>query len=355
MTRGKMIALLGAALLVIGVLFVVIRPEGAGEPPTEAAPLPEPALETAEAPETEGIDGGDQGQAAEAPPEFDLDVDMALAEETLSELAEDTVQKAEREVEKTEILGTIEDYHRVEDEVYASVEKYDDVKDRMKEAAAAQLDARAIALEDTPALLEAAREELDIFWEAGGLASAAAYENGYLARAMVELALEGGADNFELLSMQREAISSTVPLYFAGYQVNENASSVLWPILEKQRELIISGKVPLSSEAMLAMYDWTSEARTESAVAGWEWMVENADACGWSKMTPALERGLQVARAGGGFGTNLYAWPAQSREEHLKILATFSRGLPSQKGSREYREKAIRVWEKYDELSHGDE
>lgn len=355
MTRGKIIALLGAALLVIGVLFVVLWPEGAGVPATEPAPSSQAPLEAAEAPETEGIDGGDQRQAAPSPPEFDLDVDMALAEETLSELVEDIAQKAEREVQKTEILSTIEDYHRAEDEVYARVEKYDDVKDRMRQAAIAELDARAIALEDTQALLEAAREVLDVFWEAGGLASAAAYENGYLARAMVELALEGGAEDFELLSMQREAVSSTVPLRFAGYQVNENASSVLWPILQKQRELIISGKAPLSSEAMLAMYDWTSEARTESAVAGWEWMVENADACGWSKMKPVLEKGLQVTRAGGNFGTNLYAWPARSRQEHLKILATFSRGLPSQKGSREYREKVIRVWEKYDELYHGEE
>lgn len=243
-----------------------------------------------------------------------------------------------------------------QDEVYNTEPKYEDIKEAMLDEAAAMLNTESIALEDTDTILSLMQSQIDLFWDADALAAADAYEHAYLARAIAELALEDSPDHFQLLAMLREAIGASMPMVFAGGQPNRDLFEAQWPILERQKKLIESGKIPPSPEALDAMIDWvitapnTADAGEEAAVPGWKWLVDNAEAGGWQRLKGGFQQGLASAEMGGSFMMNVYVFspPKEQSVEPGRAEALFTlhaRRLPSLKGSKERRAGLVGVWE----------
>lgn len=248
-----------------------------------------------------------------------------------------------------------------QDEVYSTVPRYEDVKEATLDEAAAMLDTESIALADTDAVLNLMQSQIDMFWDAGALAAADAYEHAYLARAIAELALEDSPDHFQLLAMLREAIGASMPMLFAerqtnGRKTNRDFFEAQWPILERQKKLIDSGKIPPSPEALDAMIDWvvtapiTSGGGEEAAVPGWKWLVDNAEAGGWQRLKGGFQHGLACAEEGTGFMMNVYIFsPAKEHGSEPgraeALLTLHARRLPSLKGGRERRAGLVGVWE----------
>ena len=88
-------------------------------------------------------------------------------------------------------------YWQAEDEVLKKMPLYDAVRDQYRAEAEAAIAVRGAAGAD--ALLALAQAELDAYWDAGSLSSRDSYSHGYLARAILELAVENDPENFKLL------------------------------------------------------------------------------------------------------------------------------------------------------------
>lgn len=253
-------------------------------------------------------------------------------------------------------LEGVKAYWAKEDEVLASVAKYEDVKDAMRVKAAEML--KGVDAADTKAIVALAQGEIDAFYDSGSLIEPASYEHGYLARAIMELAVEKDPENFELLTDLKEAIGTTLPIHNSEYHPNDAATEALWPVVEKQKELIFAGRVPPSPEAMLAVFDWCSLVvrkthDTKAQLEGWQWLVDNADAGGWPKVKPMFEKAVECAKQGTNWGMNLYAYPGgPDMDEYARVMRVNWRGLESRRGSREYREKAVKVWADMDKLTY---
>lgn len=242
----------------------------------------------------------------------------------------------------------------VQDEAYRRAPRYAQAREQAARDAEALLSSRGIAIMDTEEVLALVQEELDAFYDAGGLDSAEAYRYGYTARALCEKALAADGENFVLLTALRESISTTALFYWCDYMPNEDSDGDLRQVLEKQKAMVLSGKVPLSPDAMLVMYDWQHmvgrEGYTDPAyLETWQWIVDNAVACGWGAAKPLLDRGLADAKRKRGFATDIIAYAYSSREEHLKQMV-LTRGLPSQHAGRDMREVELKIWKDYDKM-----
>jgi hypothetical protein len=293
---------------------------------------------------------------AEVPEDLTSGLESITA--TLSAAAQ---KEIDRELRAAQIANDQNAFWKVEDSVYARVPRYAEVESQYRTLAEATYRSRGLTPVDVTAVRDFARAELDVFWDKGSLSSPEGYGHAYLARAVLEIAVEKNPEDFWLLSDLKEAISSASPFWFADKRpsFNPQAYEELWPIVDKQKKLVDAGKVPLSPQAMLAMYDWVSlvgpaTGNPKAAVDGWQWLVDNADTGGWGKMKELFGRGLSVAKEGSPFNTNLYAYPGDLVNGMLDTseITKHARRLESLKGSRKYREKAVPVWEKYDELSH---
>jgi hypothetical protein len=230
--------------------------------------------------------------------------------------------------------------------------KYNAIEKSAREKAARSVSAEPMGWKDTKAVLEIAQRELDLFWDSGSLISPEAYEHGYVARAILEMALEYHPDDFSLFHSLVEVINSTNPLLFADYQENTEVLNMVWPILERQRELVESGKVEPSPMAFDAMYDWALVAvkrsgKPEDSIPAWEWLLKNAQAGGWDAISDICKRGLQAAKDGIRYGGNIYVEieVEGQADRTMNIEAKAGRRLMSLKGSKERREIIIPVWE----------
>jgi hypothetical protein len=339
---------IGAAIAA-AVWFAVARMQ-AGKPAatasvpatTEAAKeAAEPAKVESDATGTEAGDADDSLLSQEA--------DTAAAAPMREKTAE-TSRFAELRAKSHPLTQALMDIWAEEDEVYAKAPRYDSVKADMQGKAEEIL--KSINRSDTEAVIALAQKELEAFWDAGGLASPESYEHGYVARAIAESALERESENFALLSLLRESISVTTPLHSAAYKANPEMKKDLWPVVEKQREMILAGRVPLSSETMCAMVDWAHMASlatkdVRAPLPGYQWLRDNADAAGWSSIKPYFQQAVDGVKSGGGISIQLYTTPYDGKPhgELERLMATTGRMLPSVKGPAKYAAMRKAAWE----------
>ena len=345
-----------ALLVFIGVYMLLgnarrdARPEG---PSTPRVVTDE--LVTSEA----GAQGDKETQRPNAPqPITSRDVDE-LIDDVMEQVDEEMKTNAEIELgvaanmEKVNLSQNA--VWRKEDEVYLRMPKYDEVRDKILEKADELL--ASIDGDGADAIAQLAQEQLDAFWDKGSLAEEEAYVHAWLARAVLELALEKDPENFHLLSLLKEAIGSVTLRLVKGEDVSE-AFLEVWPVVEKQEKLIRDGKVAPSPEVMVAMMDWIHVAprakrrRLKITIPAHEWMIDNAEACGWGELKAEIEEGLGYCRKGTGFFWKTpYLLPAEGGQAGLSrwaaLKARHERRPCVLRGSREYREKTELLWEVY--------
>jgi hypothetical protein len=238
-------------------------------------------------------------------------------------------------------------YWKKEDEVLTRMEDYEKVRDRMRAKAEELVQRNSLRWADTDQIVALAQEELDRFWQAGSLVSPQAYESGYLARAVMEIAAEKDPDNFRLLDALKETINSTTPYFLADYTRNPKAYEALWPIVDRQRQLVLSGKHPVDIMAYDAMVDWAwlalgKRGPKETTVA-WEWLVENAEKGGWTSNMKLLRGGVNLSRQGIKFGFNQFI--DRMGDDPMDNIVRYAHGrrLPSLKGSKYRRSHVVRA------------
>ncbi len=280
---------------------------------------------------------------AESPRTSSYDVELHIAPEVLKE--------AQRRIGPRLKLIQRQLYWQSEDRILRKIPKFDDVRQATKKSASEIMEARSTGWEETEAVLELAQTELDAFWDAGGLGSSQAYGHGYLARAILEVALDHAPANFRLLALLRETVSATMPMVFADYRRNDDAVKVLWSIVERQRELVESGRAPPSPMTFDAMYDWIQlvvlrTGRPQEAAPAWKWLVENAEAGGWAGISDICKRGLEAARRGRNYSAMIYICPQSDAQadKAFVVKAMHGRRLRSLKGSRERRAQLSPIW-----------
>ena len=247
-------------------------------------------------------------------------------------------------------------FWQAEDEVLRKMPLYDTVRDQYRAEAEAAIAVRGAAGAD--ALLALAQRELDAFWDDGSLSSRDSYPHGYLARAILELAVENDPDNFRLLYGLAEAITTTMPAEYPSFHPNKDAAIAVWPPLNKMKELIMSGRVEPSPDAMLVMYDWAHAAPLvgvpiEDTVSVCQWLVDNADNGGWANMKGIFTVGRDSAKDGKMWAAYIRVLPqspnslyGDSSDEDKPIEWANARRLALCRGSKAWREKAVPVWGK---------
>jgi hypothetical protein len=253
-------------------------------------------------------------------------------------------------------LQNAQAYWRQEDAVLAKAPRYEDLRDQLRRKAADLLAQESITWEDTSRTAALAQNVLDDYWAKGSLMSPAAYESGYLARAILETALERNPNDFLLLDALREAVDATCPYYFADYRKNHYALDALWPIVEGQKQMLLQGRHPPDLLAFDAMYAWIAVVvgrtrDTRNAITGWKWLLENADKGGWSKVKPDLKMGLANAENGMPTGFNIYI--ERLGHDALATQSFFAHGrrLFTLRGSKYRRSHSVRYWDSKRPLS----
>lgn len=304
----------------------------------------------------DGAQGGKETARPRAPqPAAPDDIDR-LIDDVVEQFDEKMKINAEIEVRVAANMQTIHRSQNAiwanEDETYLSMPKYDEVRDKILEKADELLG--SIDGDDADAIAQLAQEQLDAFWDKGSLAEEEAYVHGWLARGVLELALEKDPENFHLLSLLKEAIGSVTLVRVKG-EVGLNPFLEMWPVLDKQEKLIRAGKVEPSPEVMLAMYDWSravlaAKRNLKAGVPGWEWMVENAESCGWGKLEPILAMGLESNRKGIPVCPTLFVLSPDDvggRDNWVVMNARHQRRPCEIIGSKAYRENVMPLWEVY--------
>lgn len=271
--------------------------------------------------------------------------------DVLLEIAPQVMKEVQRRVAAKLKHVQYELYWQIEDQALRRIPKFDDVREVARKTASEAVAAESIGWQQTDKILELAQARLDAFWDAGSLASPEAYEHGYVARAILEIALEHNPENFRLLDLLRESINSTMPVRFADYKRNHDAIEALWTIVEQQRALIDSGKVPPSPMAFDAIYDWIQlvvlrSGSPQDSVPGWKWLLENAEAGGWGSISDVCRRGLEAARQGRKYSAMIYIYPQTDAQpdEVIRVKAMHGRRLASLKGSRHRRAVLTPIW-----------
>ena len=376
-----------AGLVVLSGIWILTRRGGEPGSPTaesqESSPNSEPAPPV-NAPRTDAAPSEESSRSD--------DVDNALVEETMEMVEETSTLKAKTPwqalqakwaVEKAEVKALREDMYGRMDAAHRSTPKYRDIKDEMLAKAETLFD--GVDRSDLKAVLDLSQEELDAFWDMGGLAEPKAYEHGYLARAVLELTMDEHGESFEFLSALRESISTMTRMRYSERTTESDAAcreenkiqrGYLWPVIDKQAGMLFSGDVELSIEGMLVMLDWVYSTRfvKEDCTPGLRWLVENAEAGGWAKILPSLEKGLQEGRyprellgglwwlrSGSNRQWEMYTAdpktylqikkrvperPENSEMEVTRLGVEHSGRIPpSFKGSKEYQKLSRGVWE----------
>jgi hypothetical protein len=187
----------------------------------------------------------------------------------------------------------VADYCEREHETWVKMSRYDSVRSVVRADAEEMLE--RIEPQDTKAILKAADAELQAFWDKGGLLSSDAHDHGYLARAILETALESDPDNFTLLFRLTESVAAMTP------SIKYRESSEIAPLLDRIKKGVMSGEVAVCEEAMRAMYAWTlvnctSGKDPADAVPVFQWLVDNAEKGGWSKVGSGLRMPRTIRR-----------------------------------------------------------
>jgi hypothetical protein len=240
-------------------------------------------------------------------------------------------------------------YWKKEDDMLARMPKYEEKRDEHRARAQRLLSEKRIELTDRKAMLALWQEEMDAFWNAGALASAPAYERGYTSRALLELALERNRDDFDLLVALRDTLTSLAPMSSADSKPNLYAYDVLWPVVNRLKELVESGARPADFQCYDVMVDWTSFARKigdqRKVTAAWQWLVDHAQEGGWASDIPILKRGVESTRAGDRYGFNIYI--ERMGNDPIDNIVRFQHGraLCSLRGSKYRREHIVRSTE----------
>lgn len=302
------------------------------------------------------------------------------------------------EAEEAELRALYEGIEHRQDAAHRATPKYREIREEMLPKAEEMLS--AIDESDLPAVLDLSQKELDAFWDLGGLSEPAAYEHGYLARAILESTMDEHGQNFEFLSMLREAINTMTIMGYREYTAESRAAcreetltqlSYIWPVIDKQAEMLFSGQVEPSIEGMLVTLDWVKNTPFvgEDSTRGWQWLIENAEEGGWTKILPFLRKGLAETKNGrqGYYPRELWLlrvlpyrhnrqWELYSaapdayvelkgfiperQEKNLKEMTRLGtensrRILPSFKGSTEFQKLSRGIWEQdFDEVTDTD-
>lgn len=202
----------------------------------------------------------------------------------------------------------------------------------------------------------AAEGEMNAFWDKGGLSEFDAYEHGYFARAILETALESDPDNFRLLSSLRRSIGAITIISSWDYSERyPKARAEVLPVAQKQAEMLFSGQEAPSIEAMLAMYDFVKMApgktkERDIKAEGLIWIIENAEAGDWQRLTPKFERDLEMYNRNIGSSVQLYVLPGGGEipmEEWKVLIWQSGRYLPSVK-PKKFMEHAHPLWQETD-------
>jgi hypothetical protein len=131
-------------------------------------------------------------------------------------------------------------------------------------------------------------------------------------------------------------------------------------VVDKRYKMVMSGQIPLSPDAMAAVLDWEFLAPIMTGdrwagIPACQWMVDNADKAGWSKLKDRLQRKLENEKQGIGYGISIDVAVTpegmdivNSPEDRLKyalMVAKYARRLPSFAGPKEYRTFTRRLWD----------
>jgi hypothetical protein len=346
---------IAAGLLALTVLLGVIFTARVVTRGTSGTPVPEPGKAAQDGPLATG-EGTDEASGVDTSKKIEDALDRAVEAGPASRprLKEIDLRLQSQQLDKKK-----SEYWRKEDEIYDASPRYPEVRDEYRKKAQELL--AALPAADPGAMLELAQRELDAFWDAGGLASAQSYEHGYLAWAVMEIACEREGENFALLRGLSDAASTmTIALDASEKEFRKEAFAVLWPVVQRQHELIVSGKAPSSPEAMIAMGDWTNMCMMKALfdggskqewakvmVPGYEWLVANAEACGCGKTLPDLRARLSFARDGQPAAAGFFSTGAidLGKAEGLILWAQHHRRMVTIRGSRRYRGSLLKMWE----------
>lgn len=310
MRKWVMVGVIGG-LVVLSGIWILTR-QG-GEPGSQTAESQESSPDPESVPPVNAprADGSKADAAPSQESSSSDDVDDNLIEEVMETRQEEmlnpglAVLKAKWAVEKAELNALAADIFRRRDATHRSMPKYRDINDEILAKAETLFD--GVDRSDLATVLDLSQKELDAFWDMGGLSESEAYEHGYMARAVLELTMEEHGENFEFLSALREAINTMTVLGYSEHTPEVRAACLeetltqigyLWPIIDKQAGMLFSGEVEPSIEGMLVMFDWVRNTPFVKAdsTPGWRWLIENAEAGGWAKILPSLEKGLQEGR-----------------------------------------------------------
>ena len=309
MRKGMMAAIIAGIVVLSGVLFLTLRRSepagGAAESPRPQSPAP---VNVAPA------GGAEEDAAPSQEPSSSDDVADNLVEEAMGMIEETSTPqaktpwealKAKWAVENAERKALREGIYRRMDAAHRSTPKYRDIKDDI--LAKAETLFGGVDRSDLKAVLDLSQEQLDAFWDMGGLCEPKAYEHGYLARAVLELTMDEHCEDFEFLSALRESINTMTVRSYSDRSPETRAAcreealtqlGYLWPIIDKQAEMLFSGEVEPSIEGMLVMLDWVRNIPfvKGDSTPGCRWLIENAEAGGWAKILPSLEKWRQEGR-----------------------------------------------------------
>ncbi len=302
-------------------------------------------------PPAAGVDAGEKAViTGPGPAETDGNPDGGIAESVGydREIMRDLDRKAAQDLGIREILRREKEFFSEEDRCYRASPRYEEIAAEIRQAALSALAERGIDPRETEKVMEAARQELDLFWNAGGPTVPGACRYAYVARAMLEETAGKTEPSFAVLEALKETITSANPNYFLDGDRNGYALDPLQDVLDRQKRVVESGGHPVDSTAFYAIYDWITvtamkNGRTRGTESGWQWLLDNAEKGGWKVLVPDLNRGLESTTRNARFGFNpsVYREPVDEKEKFLAI-----RRLPSFSGSsRQARKAKLNVWE----------
>ena len=259
----------------------------------------------------EGSDAGDGGVKMALPPELEFgELDGAL------------------------LRGQMRAIWMRQDGVIAGRPVYEEVKAGL----IGEIFERGLEEVSTEELVELANEHIGRFWEEGGCFSSTSYKNGYIARAVLEYALEREPGNLGVIDGLAEVIQSVNPLARFNGESGELEAEVetvtlIGGLRGRQFELIKGeeqvGRKPDVQDFVRVsdMVYLLQESDREKAKAGVDWLMTRADAGGWGCYRELLNRMAQSLNSEERLSFNVYSTGGRV-EENLR----YTRRSPSFQG-----------------------
>jgi hypothetical protein len=257
----------------------------------------------------------------------------------LDELSLLGVEDDEAEVDLN--YAGMEEIWKAQDEIMGTWPPYSQVREQLYEELRTKLNIDDLSLEELVATAIALREK---FWEAGGCLSKTSYPYGYASRVLLESAHQEQPEDMAVTDELAETIQSIeVGVTFEQIQAkktrNISFQNALTELRSAQFEQIKrelqQGRTPtwedfvrVNDLAVLLGFAKDYKSAEEAAV----WLIDGADAGGWTAYMKPLEDMQHYFSQGQAYNYNIQL---ATRPELSVEIFRYGRRLPSFKGPRE--------------------